>query len=84
MVKRLFKGRLSSLPTEDVENLGRCIRRHWGIENRLHWHRDVTFGEDGCRARREHSVTNLNTLRKYALAIVSNKKDLLSVKKRLF
>lgn len=26
-------------------------RGHWGIENRLHWVRDVTLGEDGCRVR---------------------------------
>jgi len=27
------------------------IRGHWGIENRLHWRRDVTLGEDGCQTR---------------------------------
>jgi predicted transposase YbfD/YdcC len=26
-------------------------RGHWGIENRLHWRRDVTLGEDGCQTR---------------------------------
>jgi predicted transposase YbfD/YdcC len=26
-------------------------RYHWGIENRLHWVRDVTFDEDRCRIR---------------------------------
>jgi len=26
-------------------------RSHWGIENRLHWRRDVTLGEDGCQTR---------------------------------
>ena len=26
-------------------------RGHWGIENRLHWVRDVTLGEDGSRVR---------------------------------
>lgn len=27
------------------------IREHWGIENRLHWRRDVTLGEDACQTR---------------------------------
>jgi hypothetical protein len=26
-------------------------RGHWGIENRLHWRRDVTLGEDCCQTR---------------------------------
>lgn len=26
-------------------------RAHWGIENRLHWRRDVTLGEDSCQTR---------------------------------
>jgi predicted transposase YbfD/YdcC len=25
------------------------IQTHWYVENRLHWRRDVTLGEDGCR-----------------------------------
>jgi len=29
-----------------------CLwRHHWHIENKLHWVRDVVFGEDGSRAR---------------------------------
>lgn len=27
------------------------VREHWAIENRLHWRRDVTLGEDGCQTR---------------------------------
>ena len=27
------------------------MRGHWGIENRLHWVRDVTFDEDRCQVR---------------------------------
>ena len=27
-------------------------RGHWGIENKLHYVRDVTLGEDGCRVRK--------------------------------
>lgn len=29
----------------------RLNRGHWGIENRLHWRRDVTLGEDRCQIR---------------------------------
>ena len=27
------------------------VRQHWAIENRLHWRRDVTLGEDACQTR---------------------------------
>ena len=37
---------LSSLPAEAVEKIGAYICAHRGIENRLHWHLDVTFRED--------------------------------------
>src|SRR5205823_11339751 len=29
----------------------RALRGHWGIENRIHWVRDVTFDEDRCQVR---------------------------------
>ena len=51
---------------------------HWGIENRLHWQLDVTFKEDACRARKNYSARNLNLLRKFTLAILSQQNDKLS------
>lgn len=35
----------------DPRTLARQIRGHWGIENRSHWVRDETFGEDACQTR---------------------------------
>lgn len=35
----------------DARTLAHLMRGHWGIENRTHWVRDVTFGEDGCQLR---------------------------------
>jgi len=59
-------------------------RGHWSIENQLHWHLDVTFKEDKCRARAGYASQNLSVLRKMALHIVSEQKDKLSIKKRLY
>jgi predicted transposase YbfD/YdcC len=43
---------LSSLPaTTPPAALLRFVRTHWHIENRLHWPRDVTLGEDACQVR---------------------------------
>ena len=58
------------------------VRGHWGIENHLHWHLDVTFKEDACRARKGNAPENLSTLRKLALQIIYDQKDRLSLKKR--
>jgi hypothetical protein len=43
----------TSLPREraDARRLLALARQHWGIENRLHYVRDVTLGEDDCRVR---------------------------------
>ena len=59
-------------------------RGHWGIENQLHWHLDVTFHEDACRSRKGFSTQNLSTLRKMALQIVKSHNDKKSIRKRLF
>mgnify|MGYP003708948823 CR=1 FL=1 len=60
----------------------RLVRGHWAIENHLHWHLDVTFGEDACRARAGNAPENLATLRKLALQILAQHNDRLSLKKR--
>ena len=59
-------------------------RGHLGIENQLHWHLDITFKEDDCRARTENAPLNLSTIRKLALQILSNQNDKLSLKKRQY
>jgi predicted transposase YbfD/YdcC len=59
-------------------------RGHWGMENQLHWHLDVTFREDACRVRQGDAPLNLSTLRKFALQLLSNQKDKLSLKKRQY
>jgi len=40
----------------DAKVLGSAIRAHWGIENRAHYVRDVTLGEDASRVRTKPGV----------------------------
>jgi predicted transposase YbfD/YdcC len=56
---------ITSLAPEEAgaERLQELVRGHWGIENRIHWVRDVTLGEDGCRVRAGDSAQVLAALR---------------------
>ena len=36
----------------DAQRMAGLVREHWGIENELHYVRDVTFGEDASRVRK--------------------------------
>jgi predicted transposase YbfD/YdcC len=42
-------------------------RGHWGIENRTHYVRDLTFAEDHCQARTGHGPQNLAAFRNLAI-----------------
>src|SRR5437763_272675 len=44
-----------------------AIRRHWAVENGLHWVLDVGFREDDSRVRDRTAARNLALLRKIAL-----------------
>jgi len=46
------------------------IRGHWGIENRLHWVKDVVFEEDRSRMRLGNAPANLSIIRSLAIAIL--------------
>lgn len=73
---------LSSEDSNDAEHFASRIRAHWGIENKLHWHLDVTFKEDDCRVRTKNGAENLSILRKYAMEMLKKQSDKLSLKRR--
>jgi hypothetical protein len=45
-------------------------RGHWGIENRLHWVRDVTFDEDRSQVRKGAGAQVMAALRNLAIGIL--------------
>ena len=45
-------------------------RGHWGIENRLHWVRDVSLGEDKCQVKKGHGPHNLAAFRNAAISLL--------------
>lgn len=46
------------------------VRKHWSIENRSHWVRDVTYDEDRSQIRTAHGPRMMATLRNLAIAIL--------------
>lgn len=57
--------------SDDPAVLVTAIRRHWRIENNLHWVLDVTFREDDSRVRDRTAARNLAVLRKIALNLLA-------------
>ncbi len=50
--------------------LAKQIRGYWGVENKVHWRRDVIGGEDTCRLRDPNSACALALLRTALLTLV--------------
>lgn len=53
-----------------AETLLGIARGHWEIENRLHWVRDMSMGEDACRVRRGAAPRVLGGLRNTVLYVL--------------
>lgn len=69
----------------DVAEFSDAVRKHWSIENQLHWNLDVIFREDDARAKKDLSPLNMNVLRKTSLALVEKAKyGRISKKKMMF
>ena len=50
-------------------------RRHWSVENNLHWVLDVDFGEDSSRMRVRNAAENVNIARHLALNLLKSEKS---------
>jgi len=57
-------------PAVDAATLLGYVRGHWAIENRLHWVRDVTLGEDASQVRAGAAPQLLAALRNAVLGLL--------------
>ena len=62
---------ITSLPREkaDAPRLLKLVRAHWSVES-LFWVRDLTFGEDDCRAATGAAPVVLSALRNAAITML--------------
>jgi len=72
---------ISSLMT--IDEFAFSVRKHWSIENQLHWCLDVIFRKDASRARKDNSPLNMSILRKTALSLLNQAKSGRISKKKL-
>lgn len=75
---RAVKGKVSSQVRYAITSLGTqtpaasllsLIRGHWGIENRLHYVRDVTMGEDSSQVRTDSAPQMMAAVRNLVVSI---------------
>ena len=64
---------ISSLPSH-AERILEVARKHWSIENQLHWVLDVAMNEDHSRVRKDQAPENLAVLRHIAVNLLKQEK----------
>jgi predicted transposase YbfD/YdcC len=92
---RVLKDRTEAEVVYGITSLGRdeadagrlleLVRGHWGIENRLHYVRDETLGEDRCRVRRGAAAQVLAAVRNVVVFLLGkvNPKNKAAATRRL-
>ena len=64
-----------SVAQADAGRLLALTRGHWGIENGLHYRRDVTLGEDASRVRRQGAPQIMAALRNSVVHLLEDAND---------
>ena len=59
---------------KNAECFASAVRKHWGIENQLHWSLDMVFREDESRMRKGNSAENFAVVRHIASNLLGQEK----------
>jgi predicted transposase YbfD/YdcC len=57
-----------------AKDMGTYVRKHWGIENCLHWMLDAVFKEDDIKIYQRNAASNIAILRRLALSLLKSAK----------
>jgi len=66
----------------DATLFAQVVRRHWGVENSLHWCLEVTSNEDHSCIRKDHAAENFAVIRHIALSALKQMDDKFSIARR--
>lgn len=63
----------------DIDLFSKVVRDYWGVENKLHWHLDVTFRQDQNRTLNKNALANLEIVNKFCLGILKRVQPLYGI-----
>ncbi len=66
-----------------AHQFNQLVRRHWTVENQLHWTLDVLLGEDSSRKRQKNAATNFALIRKIALNLLKQESSTSSLNRKM-
>lgn len=58
--------------------LNRIVRKHWSVENNLHWQLDLALDEDACAIRERNAARNVALIRRIALMLLKRERSVQS------
>jgi predicted transposase YbfD/YdcC len=61
---------ITSLTVATTTAIGRFVRQHWGVENKIHWVRDVVFAEDHQHAYLGAAAHAMALFRNLAIGLI--------------
>ena len=59
----------------DISVFSNAIRKHWNVENKLHWQMDFTFRSDDNTTMNKKALFNLQIIKKFCLKILNIAKE---------
>ena len=54
-----------------MEIFSNAIRKHWNVENKLHWQMDFTFKSDDNTTMNKKALFNLQIIKKFCLKLLN-------------
>jgi predicted transposase YbfD/YdcC len=69
---------------DNAELIANGIRKHWGIENKVHWVLDVAFNEDYSRKRIGNAAKNFTNINRIALNMLRQSEKKVSLVNKRF